>query len=129
MSQQQTHLADVGVVERSINLIQHKEWSRFIAVSMREVLVRRRAVGVCFKRQTFARCVPVNGEEQGQCRHSLLSSRQVVHRPEAFTRSHAVIVDAIQIRFLWVLRTQERLQRQTHTNRCCSLEEIAAGTS
>lgn len=48
-----THLADVGVVERSINLIQHKERSRFIAVRERRVSVRRRAADAF---QTTERC-------------------------------------------------------------------------
>ena len=53
--------------------------------------------------------VPVNGKEQSQCRDGLLSARQVVHRPEPFARRHAVVVDAVQVRLLSVLGSEERL--------------------
>ena len=54
--------------------------------------------------------VPVNGKEQSQCRDGLLPARQVVHRPEPLTWRHAVVIDAVQVRLLGVLRTQERLR-------------------
>uniref|UniRef100_A0A0E9WKZ7 Uncharacterized protein n=1 Tax=Anguilla anguilla TaxID=7936 RepID=A0A0E9WKZ7_ANGAN len=59
------HLANVCVVQGSINLIQDKEWSRLVAVY---------------------------SEEQGQGSDSLLSSRQVIHRPESLPWSHTVVV-------------------------------------
>jgi len=54
--------------------------------------------------------VPVNGKEQSQCCDGLLPARQVVHRPEPLTWRHAVVIDAVQVRLLGVLRTQERLR-------------------
>ena len=57
----------------------------------------------------FHKPPPVNGEEQSQGGHSLLSTRQVVHGPEALAGSHAVVVNPIQVGLLRVLRTQETL--------------------
>ena len=61
-------LADVGVVQGGVNLVQDEEGSRLVAV---------------------------DGEEQGQGRDGFLSARQVGHRLESFTRSHTVVVDAL----------------------------------
>ena len=52
----------------------------------------------------------MNSKEQSQGSNSLFSSRQVVHGSEPLPRSYTVIVDAIQIRFLWVFWAQESLQ-------------------
>jgi hypothetical protein len=77
-----TDLANVGVVQRSINLVQDEEWGRLVAVY---------------------------GEQQSQGSYSLLPSRQVVHGSEPLTRGHTVIVDPIQVRLLRVLWPKEGL--------------------
>lgn len=53
----------------------------------------------------------MDSKEQRQGGNGLLSSRQVVHGSEPLPWSHAVIVDAIQIRLLRVFWAQESLKK------------------
>ena len=51
----------------------------------------------------------MNGEEEGQGSHSLFSSRQVVHGPEALTRGDTVVVDPVQIGLFGIFWAKEGL--------------------
>lgn len=66
---------------------------------------------------------PVDGEQKSQSRHSLLSSWQVIHWPETLPRSYTVIVDAIQVRLLWVLWSKKSLQINNHRILTAALEQ------
>ena len=48
--------------------------------------------------------LPVDSKEQGESSDCLLTPRQVVHGAEPLARCDTVVVDAVQIRFLSVLR-------------------------
>ena len=78
-------LADVGVVQGGVNLVQDEEGSRLVAV---------------------------DGEEEGEGRDGFLSSGQVGHGLEPLARSHAVVVDSLQRKvtsFIYCKETEEDL--------------------
>ena len=52
---------------------------------------------------------PVDGKKKRQRCNSLLTARQVVHRPETFARRDTVVVDTVQVRLFSVLRSKECL--------------------
>jgi len=54
----------------------------------------------------------VDGKHQGEGGDGLLSPGQVVHGHEAFPRRHAVVVDASEVRLVWVLRAQDGLRHK-----------------
>ena len=58
----------------------------------------------------FQTVLPVDGEQQGEGSDGLFSTRQIVHRHEAFPRRHTVIVDAAEVRLIWVLCAQNGLE-------------------
>ena len=99
------HLADVGVVQRRVDLVQHEERSRLVAVTRTKISSTDRDT------ETRRPRSPVDGEEQRQSGHRFLASGQVGHGLEALARRHAVVVDAVQVGLLGVLRSQERLRR------------------
>merc|ERR1719435_86847 len=54
--------------------------------------------------------VRLNGEQQRQRCNRLLSSRKIVHRTITLSRSDAVVVDALQIRFFWIFWSEQGLR-------------------
>lgn len=60
--------------------------------------------------------LPVDGKHQGQGGDGLLSTRQIVHGHEAFPRRHAVVVDAAEVRLVWILCTQNGLEWSTYSS-------------
>lgn len=111
-----SYLSDVSVIQGSIHLIQHKERSWLIAantnlyhnvivhdtVSMFYSCACRSGTGMTMSPNTSQ--APVNSEEQRQCGHSLLTTRQVVHGPETLAGRHAVVARSLQVGLLSILR-------------------------
>lgn len=54
----------------------------------------------------------MNGKQQGQGGDGLFSTRQIIHGCEAFPRSHAAVVDATQVRLIWIVCTQNGLEHR-----------------
>lgn len=113
-----SYLANVCVVQGSIHFIQHKERGGTKAkIQRRSSLVFSHIKNICiysqiilYKKPMYFCCFsPVNGKDQSESSDGLLSSWQVVHGHESFPRSHAVIVDAIKVRLIWILRTENGL--------------------
>lgn len=61
--------------------------------------------------QGLSPVLPVDGKQQSQGSDGFFSTRQVVHGHEAFSRRHAVVVDATKVRLIWILCTQNGLER------------------
>lgn len=55
--------------------------------------------------------LPVDGKQQREGGDGLFSARQVVHGHEAFPRCHTVVVDAAEVRLIWVLCAQNGLEQ------------------
>lgn len=69
----------IGVVERSVDLVEHEEGRRLVAV---------------------------HGEEEGQRGHGFLAAGQVLHIAEAFERRHGVVFDAVEVGFVAVFHVE-----------------------
>src|SRR2546421_1020298 len=74
-----SNLRHVCVIKSCINLVEDKKWTGLIAV---------------------------NGKEQGQRSHGLLSTRQMLHVSESFQGRHGVIFDSVKIRLVRVFNIE-----------------------
>lgn len=88
--------SDVGVVERGIDLVEHEEGRGVVAVRAEKM--------VSLEYEQVAECEQssrVDGEEEREGSHGTLSSRKLVHVAEALHGRHRVVLDAVQVGFLF----------------------------
>lgn len=76
------HLADVGVVEGGVDLVEHKKW-RWVA--------------------------GVDGEEKCESSDRLLATTQIVHRSKAFAGCNAIEIDSVKVGLFLVDGAEEGL--------------------